>query len=119
MYPSVFSVCLYCLTCSVLTRCCTAALSVYKVSLSFYYLCVGVAASQDQDFGTANLHVEVSDVVSVLVYVGVAKGNGVLSKTGKAHSHLMLVETGAQIHSLELPRLWRSFPPLLFSQLML
>lgn len=46
---------------------------------------VGVAASQDQDFGTANLHVEVSDVVSVLVYVGVAKGNGVLSKTGKAY----------------------------------
>lgn len=42
----------------------------------------GVAASQDQDFGTANLHIEVSDVVSVLVYVGVAKGNGVLSKTG-------------------------------------
>lgn len=42
----------------------------------------GVAASQDQDFGTANLHAEVSDVVSVLVYVGVAKGNGVLSKTG-------------------------------------
>ncbi|TNN62877.1 putative JmjC domain-containing histone demethylation protein 2C [Liparis tanakae] len=42
----------------------------------------GVAASQDQDFGTANLHVEVSDVVSILVYVGVAKGNGVLSKTG-------------------------------------
>ncbi|KAF0025000.1 hypothetical protein F2P81_021881, partial [Scophthalmus maximus] len=42
----------------------------------------GVAASQDQDFGTANVHVEVSDVVSVLVYVGVAKGNGVLSKTG-------------------------------------
>uniref|UniRef100_A0A667X5R5 JmjC domain-containing protein n=1 Tax=Myripristis murdjan TaxID=586833 RepID=A0A667X5R5_9TELE len=39
--------------------------------------------SQDQDFGTANLHVEVSDIVSVLVYVGVAKGNGVLSKTGK------------------------------------
>lgn len=26
---------------------------------------------------------EVSDVVSVLVYVGVAKGNGVLSKTGE------------------------------------
>ncbi|KAJ3608291.1 hypothetical protein NHX12_025340, partial [Muraenolepis orangiensis] len=42
----------------------------------------GVAASQDQDFGTANLHVEVSDIVSILVYVGVAKGNGVLSKTG-------------------------------------
>ncbi len=46
---------------------------------------IGVAASQDQDFGTANLHVEVSDVVSVLVYVGVAKGNGVLSKTGEAY----------------------------------
>ncbi|XP_017338819.1 probable JmjC domain-containing histone demethylation protein 2C isoform X3 [Ictalurus punctatus] len=42
----------------------------------------GVASSQEQDFGTANLHMEVSDVVSVLVYVGVAKGNGVLSKTG-------------------------------------
>ncbi|XP_030631900.1 probable JmjC domain-containing histone demethylation protein 2C isoform X2 [Chanos chanos] len=42
----------------------------------------GVAASQEQDFGTANLHTEVSDIVSVLVYVGVAKGNGVLSKTG-------------------------------------
>uniref|UniRef100_A0A8C7K5R0 Probable JmjC domain-containing histone demethylation protein 2C n=1 Tax=Oncorhynchus kisutch TaxID=8019 RepID=A0A8C7K5R0_ONCKI len=42
----------------------------------------GVAASQEQDFGTANLHREVSDIVSVLVYVGVAKGNGVLSKTG-------------------------------------
>ncbi|XP_051968991.1 probable JmjC domain-containing histone demethylation protein 2C isoform X1 [Xyrauchen texanus] len=42
----------------------------------------GVAASQEQDFGTANLHMEVSDIVSVLVYVGVTKGNGVLSKTG-------------------------------------
>lgn len=96
MYPSVFSICLCHLTsisssCSVLTHCYAAAPSVYKVSLSFYYLCVGVAASQDQDFGTANLHVEVSDVVSVLVYVGVAKGNGVLSKTGKAHSRLVLV----------------------------
>lgn len=48
-------------------------------------LFVGVAASQDQDFGTANLHLEVSDVVSVLVYVGVAKGNGVLSKTGESY----------------------------------
>lgn len=42
-----------------------------------------MAASQEQDFGTANLHMEVSDIISVLVYVGVAKGNGVLSKTGK------------------------------------
>ncbi|MBN3304406.1 JHD2C protein, partial [Amia calva] len=42
----------------------------------------GVAASKEQDFGTANLHLEVSDIVSILVYVGVAKGNGVLSKTG-------------------------------------
>ncbi|XP_059386141.1 probable JmjC domain-containing histone demethylation protein 2C [Carassius carassius] len=42
----------------------------------------GVASSQEQDFGTANLHMEVSDIISVLVYVGVAKGNGVLSKTG-------------------------------------
>lgn len=56
-----------------------------KALTQAYKICcpVGVAASQDQDFGTANLHVEVSDVVSVLVYVGVAKGNGVLSKTGK------------------------------------
>lgn len=52
--------------------------------MSSSLLFVGVAASQDQDFGTANLHLEVSDVVSVLVYVGVAKGNGVLSKTGES-----------------------------------
>lgn len=31
---------------------------------------------------------EVSDVVSVLVYVGVAKGNGVLSKTGESFYYL-------------------------------
>lgn len=49
----------------------------------FFFVCAsGVASSQEQDFGTANLHMEVSDIVSVLVYVGVAKGNGVLSKTG-------------------------------------
>ncbi|MGH0161103.1 UNVERIFIED_CONTAM: hypothetical protein FKN15_056364 [Acipenser sinensis] len=42
----------------------------------------GVTASKEHDFGTANLHLEVSDIVNVLVYVGVAKGNGVLSKTG-------------------------------------
>lgn len=46
----------------------------------------GVAASQEQDFGTANLHMEVSDIISVLVYVGVAKGNGVLSKTGEINT---------------------------------
>lgn len=56
----------------------------YNICFSYESIIpVGVAASQDQDFGTANLHVEVSDVVSVLVYVGLAKGNGVLSKTGK------------------------------------
>lgn len=55
---------------------------------NFFYCPPGVAASQDQDFGTANLHAEVSDVVSVLVYVGVAKGNGVLSKTGESENHL-------------------------------
>ncbi|KAM6186620.1 putative JmjC domain-containing histone demethylation protein 2C isoform 2-T2 [Rhynchocyon petersi] len=42
----------------------------------------GVAAAKDHDIGTTNLHVEVSDVVNILVYVGVAKGNGVLSKAG-------------------------------------
>lgn len=57
--------------------------SVDVVSVISVFSSVGVAACQDQNFGTANLHVEVSDVVSVLVYVGVAKGNGVLSKTGK------------------------------------
>lgn len=72
--------------------------------LSSSFLVVGVAASQDQDFGTANLHLEVSDVVSVLVYVGVAKGNGVLSKTGESailgcvgeHAHVL----GGQADSL-------------------
>uniref|UniRef100_A0A8C4X326 Probable JmjC domain-containing histone demethylation protein 2C n=1 Tax=Erpetoichthys calabaricus TaxID=27687 RepID=A0A8C4X326_ERPCA len=42
----------------------------------------GVAASKEHDFGTASLHLEVSDILNILVYVGVAKGNGVLSKTG-------------------------------------
>lgn len=41
----------------------------------------GVVASQEQDFGTASLHLEVSDTISILIYVGVAKGNGALSKT--------------------------------------
>ncbi|XP_061856951.1 probable JmjC domain-containing histone demethylation protein 2C isoform X2 [Colius striatus] len=42
----------------------------------------GVAATKDHDVGTTNLHIEVSDVVNILVYVGIAKGNGVLSKSG-------------------------------------
>ncbi|ERE92057.1 putative JmjC domain-containing histone demethylation protein 2C [Cricetulus griseus] len=42
----------------------------------------GVAAAKDHDIGTTNLHVEASDVVNILVYVGIAKGNGVLSKAG-------------------------------------
>lgn len=95
-----------------------------SISVPFFVcLCVGVAASQDQDFGTANLHVEVSDVVSVLVYVGVAKGNGVLSKTGKVHSGLVLEETCPCCFKIELKyTCWGcdfSFPLLLMSQLML
>lgn len=54
------------------------------LSEGVFFCASGVASSQEQDFGTANLHMEVSDVVSVLVYVGVAKGNGVLSKTGES-----------------------------------
>ncbi|XP_059964883.1 probable JmjC domain-containing histone demethylation protein 2C isoform X2 [Mesoplodon densirostris] len=42
----------------------------------------GVASAKDHDIGTTNLHVEVSDVVNILVYVGIAKGNGILSKAG-------------------------------------
>uniref|UniRef100_I3MM18 Probable JmjC domain-containing histone demethylation protein 2C n=1 Tax=Ictidomys tridecemlineatus TaxID=43179 RepID=I3MM18_ICTTR len=42
----------------------------------------GVAAAKDHDIGTTNLHIEVSDVVNILVYVGIAKGNGILSKAG-------------------------------------
>ncbi|XP_030058985.1 putative JmjC domain-containing histone demethylation protein 2C [Microcaecilia unicolor] len=42
----------------------------------------GVVAAKDHEVGTTNLHIEVSDTLNVLVYVGVAKGNGVLSKTG-------------------------------------
>uniref|UniRef100_A0AAR2JV86 JmjC domain-containing protein n=1 Tax=Pygocentrus nattereri TaxID=42514 RepID=A0AAR2JV86_PYGNA len=42
----------------------------------------GVTACPEQDFGTSNLHVEISDTMSILVYVGIAKGNGALSKTG-------------------------------------
>lgn len=41
-----------------------------------------MAATKDHDIGTTNLHIEVSDVVNILVYVGIARGNGVLSKSG-------------------------------------
>uniref|UniRef100_A0A673HXJ9 Probable JmjC domain-containing histone demethylation protein 2C n=1 Tax=Sinocyclocheilus rhinocerous TaxID=307959 RepID=A0A673HXJ9_9TELE len=42
----------------------------------------GVTTCPEQDFGTSNLHVEISDSMSILVYVGVAKGNGASSKAG-------------------------------------
>ncbi|OCT71510.1 probable JmjC domain-containing histone demethylation protein 2C isoform X2 [Xenopus laevis] len=42
----------------------------------------GVIATKDQDTGTTNLHIEVSDLVNILVYVGAAKGLGVTSKSG-------------------------------------
>ncbi|KAJ7324294.1 hypothetical protein JRQ81_017314 [Phrynocephalus forsythii] len=42
----------------------------------------GVAPAKDHDIGTTNLHIEVSDVVNILVNVGIAKGNGVPSKSG-------------------------------------
>ncbi|KAK2878595.1 hypothetical protein Q8A67_019386 [Cirrhinus molitorella] len=42
----------------------------------------GVTTCPEQDFGTSNLHVEISDTMSILVYVGVAKGNGAPSKAG-------------------------------------
>ena len=85
--------CMFCLTTFTLLMCSgyfshpyvsssNSIISLPPPDQSHVCLPAGVAASQDQDFGTANLHVEVSDVVSVLVYVGVAKGNGVLSKTG-------------------------------------
>ncbi|XP_071985591.1 probable JmjC domain-containing histone demethylation protein 2C isoform X2 [Engystomops pustulosus] len=35
----------------------------------------GVIATKDHDTGTTNLHIEVSDMVNILVYVGVVKGN--------------------------------------------
>ncbi|KAM4636089.1 putative JmjC domain-containing histone demethylation protein 2C isoform 2-T2 [Discoglossus pictus] len=42
----------------------------------------GVIATRDQDTGTTNLHIEVSDLVNILVYVGAAKGNGIATKAG-------------------------------------
>ncbi|XP_056624369.1 probable JmjC domain-containing histone demethylation protein 2C isoform X2 [Triplophysa dalaica] len=42
----------------------------------------GVTACLEQDFGTSNLHVEISDSMSILVYVGVANGNSAPSKAG-------------------------------------
>ncbi|KAM3913081.1 putative JmjC domain-containing histone demethylation protein 2C isoform 4-T4 [Leptodactylus fuscus] len=42
----------------------------------------GVIATKDHDTGTTNLHIEVSDMVNILVYVGVVKGNVVASKAG-------------------------------------
>lgn len=45
-------------------------------------VCSGITTCPEQDFGTSNLHVEISDTMSILVYVGVAKGNGAPSKAG-------------------------------------
>ncbi|XP_043912400.1 probable JmjC domain-containing histone demethylation protein 2C isoform X1 [Protopterus annectens] len=42
----------------------------------------GVAAAKDQDIGTLNLHLEVSDIISILLYVGIVKENGELNKPG-------------------------------------
>ncbi|KAG8552523.1 hypothetical protein GDO81_004562 [Engystomops pustulosus] len=42
----------------------------------------GVIATKDHDTGTTNLHIEVSDMVNILVYVGVVKGNVAASKSG-------------------------------------
>lgn len=52
-------------------------------SISLLPLKKGVAAAKDHDIGTTNLHIEVSDVVNILVNVGIAKGNGIISKSGK------------------------------------
>ncbi|KAM4033567.1 putative JmjC domain-containing histone demethylation protein 2C isoform 2-T2 [Anomaloglossus baeobatrachus] len=41
----------------------------------------GVIATKDHDTGTTNLHIEVSDMVNILVYVGAVKGNVAASKT--------------------------------------
>ncbi|KAG5266457.1 hypothetical protein AALO_G00232310 [Alosa alosa] len=41
----------------------------------------GAFTTPEQSFGTVNLHAEVSDTVSVLVYVGPARGSGAPSKT--------------------------------------
>lgn len=52
-----------------------------------------MAATKDHDIGTTNLHIEVSDVVNILVYVGIARGNGVLSKSGNGKlTHLKSVD---------------------------
>lgn len=48
----------------------------------------GVAAARDHDIGTTNLHIEVSDIVNILVSIGIAKGNGVLSKSGKLENFI-------------------------------
>ncbi|XP_075072431.1 putative JmjC domain-containing histone demethylation protein 2C isoform X2 [Mixophyes fleayi] len=42
----------------------------------------GVIATKDQDTGTTNLHIEVSDMVNILVYVGAMKNNLAASKSG-------------------------------------
>ncbi|XP_040217919.1 probable JmjC domain-containing histone demethylation protein 2C isoform X2 [Rana temporaria] len=40
----------------------------------------GVIATKDQDIGTTNLHIEVSDMVNILVYVGAVRGNASATK---------------------------------------
>ncbi|XP_072279220.1 probable JmjC domain-containing histone demethylation protein 2C isoform X2 [Pyxicephalus adspersus] len=41
----------------------------------------GVIATKDIDTGTTNLHIEVSDMVNILVYVGAVKGNALATKS--------------------------------------
>lgn len=41
----------------------------------------GVIATKDQDIGTTNLHIEVSDMVNILVYVGAVRGNATATKS--------------------------------------
>lgn len=44
---------------------------------------LGVIATKDQDIGTTNLHIEVSDMVNILVYVGAVRGNASATKLGR------------------------------------
>lgn len=65
-----------------------------------------MAATKDHDIGTTNLHIEVSDVVNILVYVGIAKGNGVLSKSGKGTLIVSVAEGLNRLLLLKLTLKW-------------
>lgn len=51
-------------------------ISASSLSASLSFLPSGLTSSEDRKVGTTNLHLDVSDAVNVMVYVGIPQGEG-------------------------------------------